>query len=74
MEQGIAEHGKEWVKAVLELKDTAVLRINPSQDAICGKCGEHLIGIHDYAMYSDPPYYRFIYGCCSGEIPGTILA
>ena len=33
MQQGLRQHGRDWVGAVMELKNTAVLRINPAQDA-----------------------------------------
>lgn len=71
IKQGLEHHGKNWVGAVVALKNTAVLRINPAQDAFCPKCGLILITNHWYAMYQ--PDGTMSYGCCSGEIPGTIL-
>jgi hypothetical protein len=67
MEQGIREHGKDWVKGILELKNTATLRINPGQDAICPKCNLTLRPGHWYEMQADDK--TLIYGCCTGEIP-----
>lgn len=72
MQQGIRQHGKEWVKGVLELKKTATLRLNPSQDAFCPKCGQLLAPGHWYRMQADDG--TLIYGCCTGEIPGPVLA
>lgn len=67
MEQGIREHGKDWVKGVLELQDTAVLRINPTQEAFCRGCNLVLTPGHWYRMQADDG--TLIYGCCTGEIP-----
>ena len=73
MKHGLAEHGKNWVGAVFALKNTAVLRINPTQTAFCPNCGAPLIIMHNYEMMDDKG--TLIYGCCSGELPGgTILA
>lgn len=72
MQQGLREHDRDWIKAVLELKNTAVLRINPSLDAFCPQCNLGFIHGHWYSMKKSDG--TLIYGCCSGEIPGTILA
>lgn len=73
MKQGLEEHGREWVGAIIELKDAAVMRINPTQDAFCPKCGLIIIVNHTYSMYSDTG--KLIYGCCRSEsVGGTILA
>lgn len=73
MQQGLRQHGKEWIGAIAEMKDTAVLRMNPTQDIFCPKCGLIIITNHWYSMYSDTG--KLIYGCCKGEIGGggTIL-
>ncbi len=70
MQHGLREHGRAWVEAVLDLKNTAVLRINPAQDAFCPKCNLKLIVYHNYEMYADNG--TLIYACCSGEIGGPI--
>ena len=72
MEQGLRIHGRDFVEAILDLKNTGVLRINPSQDAFCPKCDQKLIVYHNYEMFA--PDGTWIYACCSGEIPGPILA
>lgn len=72
MEQGIKEHGKAWVKRVLEFKNAAVLHINPTQDAFCPKCGLILTPGHWYRMQAGNG--TLIYGCCTGDIPGSVLA
>ena len=66
MEQGLRHHGRDWVGVVFELKNTTVLRINPSQDAFCPECSHILQTNHNYWMYDDDG--NMIYGCCSGEI------
>jgi hypothetical protein len=68
MQQGLREHDRDWIKAVLELKNTAVLRVNPALDAICANCNQILIRGHWYGMRAIDG--TLIYGCCSG---GTIL-
>jgi hypothetical protein len=65
MQQGLREHDRDWIKTVLELKNTAVLRVNPALDAFCASCNERLLMGHWYQMGA------LIYGCCSGELPGT---
>lgn len=69
MQQGLQEHGNDFVGAVVALKDVAVLRINPVQDVICARCKVIIITNHWYSMYSDTG--KLIYGCCKG---GGILA
>ncbi|HBP89088.1 MAG TPA: hypothetical protein PKK23_13975 [Nitrospirales bacterium] len=64
IEQGLRHHGKDWVGAVVELKNAAVLRINPAQDAFCPVCRQILPTGHWYGMYA--PDGTLIYGCCSG--------
>jgi hypothetical protein len=67
LQQGIREHGMGWVGAIVELKNTAVVRINPNQTAFCPKCNALLLRGHDYGMYDTRG--TLIYGCCSGGIP-----
>ncbi len=62
MEQGLREHGKNWLGAVLAFENAAVLRINPTGDVICPHCNEARVIVgHSYWMGRD-------YGCCRGEI------
>jgi hypothetical protein len=67
LQQGLREHDRDWIKAVMQLKDTSVLRINPALDAFCPQCGQILITNHWYSMRM--PNGTLSYGCCSGEIP-----
>jgi RNase P subunit RPR2 len=69
MQQGLREHDRDWIKAVLELKNTAVLRVNPGLDAFCPQCHQVFITGHWYEMRM--PNGTLSYGCCKG---GTILA
>ena len=71
IQQGLREHDRNSIRTVLELKNTAVLRINPTQNAFCPKCNQGFIHGHWYEMRM--PNGTLSYGCCSGEIPGTIL-
>ena len=73
MQQGLREHDKDWIKAVLELKNTGVLRVNSDLDAFCQQCDLVLPVAHDYLMRM--PNGTLSYGCCRGGIPrGPILA
>ena len=67
MQQGLREHDRDWIKTVLELKNTSVLRVNPALDAFCPKCNQMLRKGHWYEMKG--PDGTLTYGCCSGEIP-----
>jgi hypothetical protein len=67
MQQGLREHDRDWIKAVLDLKNTAVIRVNSALDAFCPQCNQMLIRNHWYQMSADNG--TLIYGCCSGEIP-----
>jgi hypothetical protein len=66
MQQGLREHDRDWIKAVLELKNTSVLRVNSALDAICANCNGLVITSHWYGMHAGDG--TLIYGCCSGEI------
>ncbi len=69
MQQGLREHDRDWIKAVLGLKNASVIRINQALDALCAKCNTLIIRGHWYGMYDGRG--TLIYGCCSG---GDILA
>ena len=60
IQQGLREHDRDWIKSVLELKNTGVLRVNPALDTFCPKCNDLLLTGHWYQMGA------LIYGCCSG--------
>ncbi|MGW3710108.1 hypothetical protein ACWDN6_08115 [Streptomyces albogriseolus] len=60
--QGIDEHGKESVDAVLALENAYVLRVNPVTPAVCAACGARISVGHEYDMASR-------YGCCRTEAP-----
>jgi RNase P subunit RPR2 len=70
MQQGLRQHDRDWIKKVLELKNTSVIRINPALDAFCPLCNQIIITGHWYSM-REPDKETLIYGCCSG---GDILA
>lgn len=56
MQQGIREHGLEAVQSVFDLKDAAIIRVNPRQQAICPECKMAILAPHYYCYWS--------YGCC----------
>jgi hypothetical protein len=64
MQQGLREHDRDWIKAVLALKNTSVLRINPALDAFCPQCNFVLSTQHWYEMKM--PNGTLSYGCCRG--------
>jgi len=64
IQQGLQVHGRNWVGAVIELKNTAVLRINPAQDVFCPTCTQVLAPVHYYEMRM--PNGTLSYGCCYG--------
>jgi hypothetical protein len=60
VQQGIREHGRDVVGAVLELENTSVVRVNPHNIAICASCNRRLMQGH---------YYCWLNGyCCCAEI------
>jgi hypothetical protein len=42
VQQGLQEHGRGVVEGVLALKNVAVIRVNPSEVAICPNCKERI--------------------------------
>jgi hypothetical protein len=74
IQQGLREHGGDFVRATMELKNVAVLRINPVQNLICATCNERLIIFHKNHYECRRDDGKLLYGCCKGEIPGPILA
>jgi hypothetical protein len=68
MQQGLREHDRDWIKAVQQLKNASVIRINPAQDAVCAACNRMLIRHHHYGM-REPDKETLIYGCCRGVLP-----
>jgi len=69
MQQGLREHDRDWIKAVVELRNASVIRVNQALDALCANCNTLIIRGHWYGMHDSKG--TLIYGCCSG---GGILA
>jgi hypothetical protein len=69
MQQGLREHDRDWIKAVLGLRNASVIRVNQALDALCTNCNTLIIRGHWYGMHDSRG--TLIYGCCSG---GGILA
>ena len=38
IQQGIRQHERDWIKVVMDLTDTSVVRINPAIDTLCPEC------------------------------------
>ena len=66
IQQGLREHDRDWIKAVLELKNTSVIRVNPALDAFCPQCHQAFIHGHWYQMKM--PNGTLSYGCCKGGV------
>jgi hypothetical protein len=66
IQQGIREHGREFVGAVLELENTSVIRVNPPTVAVCPSCDTMAIAGHHYEWGQR-------YGCCGGVIPAQTI-
>ena|SRR5215207_5614943 len=63
LQQGIEEHGRKMVEGILELKDVAVIRVNPIQNLVCRNCKQD---IPTETLLGKPLYYQcnLGYGCC----------
>jgi hypothetical protein len=64
IQQGIRQHERDWINAVMDLKNTAVIRINQAIDTFCPRCLIMLRPGHWYEMRM--PNGTLSYGCCSG--------
>jgi hypothetical protein len=42
LQQGIREHGEEAIRSFFALEKTTVLRVNPSQEAVCPSCASRM--------------------------------
>lgn len=72
IQQGIREHGREWLGAVLEFKNASVVRVNPSGDSICATCAAVVPETHLYWMEdTDRPGHG--YGCCRTEVMPILI-
>ncbi|MER5777354.1 hypothetical protein ABT144_24275 [Streptomyces sp. NPDC002039] len=60
LQQGIREHGRETVSRIFSLKNSALLRINPSIVAECPNCSQTLLRGHEYVSQG----YA---GCCRDD-------
>ncbi|MEU8539507.1 hypothetical protein AB0C52_05810 [Streptomyces sp. NPDC048717] len=62
LRHGVRAHGRDTVKAIFELRDTAFVRVNPHFDVRCATCDEPMEGGITYegdtyggCSYPDPP-------------------
>ncbi|MGW2270570.1 hypothetical protein [Streptomyces yangpuensis] len=69
LQQGLSEHGRAAVEAVLGMKNASLIRVNPSEVPVCPNCGEEVIEpsqrrpIDGHYYGSTGPYG----GCCRPE-------
>jgi len=56
VQQGVREHGKDWVKGVFGFENASVIRVNPATIPICPKCTQP---INAKARY----WWWPVYGC-----------
>ncbi len=73
IQQGLEEHGEEFVRAAFSFKRAAILAINPVQDTICRNCRLHILStvvVEDGARIGNGYYYDYscsqgnAYACC----------
>lgn len=63
IKQGLAEHGRSFVEAILSEHELAVVRINPKAAVVCGNCGNPILKPGS-AEAPDRYYMCPKYGCC----------
>jgi hypothetical protein len=75
IQQGIEEHGEEYVRAAFSLKRAAIIQINPVQDTICRNCRLHILVAPGNGNFPNGGYdyeYRCVednaYACCKAAI------
>jgi len=71
VQQGIREHGRESLTAVLALENASVIRVNPVQVALCPECDQAIMPRASWTGWSVSHEYEWVpgYGCCR---PGTL--
>jgi len=74
IEQGLRKHGREVVESVLELEESILIRVNPSETSVCPNCseritegglkvGERIVGGTEVPHHYGGGSYA---GCCRG--------
>jgi hypothetical protein len=61
IQQGIREHGPEFMKGAIDAKNTSIIRVNPSGWEICVICAAMIVSGGHYYSLGDGRY-----GCCRG--------
>jgi hypothetical protein len=65
IQQGIEEHGEEFVRTAFQLRQAAILELNPVQNTICRNCRLHILGA---GLIRDPVIcYHYDYWCPQGN-------
>lgn len=68
IQQGLEEHGEEFVRAAFSLTRVAILEINPVQNTICRNCHLHILSAG--VVERGAPiriYYNYDYWCVQGN-------
>jgi hypothetical protein len=72
IQQGIEEHGEEYVRAAFSLKQASIIQINPVQDTVCRNCRLHILlgglRIHGSYDYEYRCNLNNAYACCRAII------
>jgi hypothetical protein len=50
IQQGIEEHGEEFVRTAFQLRQAAILELNPVQNTICRNCRLHILSAGDVEL------------------------
>ncbi|WP_051661179.1 hypothetical protein [Bosea sp. 117] len=75
LQQGLQEHGRSTVEAVMAMRNVALIRVNPTEVAVCPNCSEKitrggkLVEGRIVGGTEVPHYYggtRAYAGCCRG--------
>lgn len=75
LQQGLKEHGRAAVEAVLTMRNVALIRVNPTEVAVCPNCSERItrggkmVEGRIVGGTEVPHYYggtRAYAGCCRG--------
>jgi hypothetical protein len=64
LQQGIAEHGRQMVENIFNLKDAAVIRVNPLHTPICPNCRLRIVIVEGPGGTLGHWYDHAQYGCC----------
>jgi hypothetical protein len=67
IQQGIEEHGEEFVRTAFQLRQAAILELNPVQNTICRNCRLHILSAGDVELERARIHYHYDYWCVEGN-------